>query len=253
MASIWRYFSASLSTPFLGEGQRHLVDRRHIFGGNHRPLFEIAEEGNLALDLVGEEAIGAAQQNIRLDSDGEQFLDRVLRGLGLQLLGGADPGNQGDVHEDGIFPAKLLAHLADSFQKGQGFDVAHRAPDLDNGHVGVGRHLAHGILDFIGHVGNHLHRLAQVVAAALLGDDLLVNPAGGQIVVAAQPGMGEALVMTQIEIGFRAVVGHENLAVLERGKRSWVDVEVGVELHQVDAQTAALKQAADRGGSQALA
>ncbi len=242
-----------LVDPFLGEGQRHLVDRRHIFRGNHRPLFQIAKERDLALDLVGEKAIRAAQQNIGLDPDGEQFLDRVLRGLGLQFLGGADPGNQRDVHKDGIFPAKLLPHLADGFKKGQGLDVADRAADLDDRYVGIGSHLAHGVLDFVGDVGNHLHRLAQVVAAALLGDDLLVNPAGGQVVVAAQPGVGEALIMAQIQIGFRAVVGHENLAVLKGRKRAWIDVEIGVELHQVDPEAAALEQAADGGGSQALA
>src|SRR6202012_1752350 len=98
---------------------------------------------------------------------------------------------------------------------GQGLDVADRPPNLDNRHVGVGGHLAHGVLDFVGYVGNNLHCLAQVVPAAFLGDDLLVDPAGGQIVVTAQPGMGEALVVPQIEVRFRPVVGNENLTVLE--------------------------------------
>src|SRR6201992_994568 len=237
----------------LREGQRHLVDRGYIFGGDHRALLEIAEKGNLSLDLMRQEAVGAAQQNVGLDSDGEQFLYRVLGWLGFQFLGGADPGKQRHVHKDCGFPAKLLPHLPNRFQERQRFDVSHSSPDFDNGHVVVGRHLAHGILDFVGYVGNHLDRLAQVVPAPLLGYDLLVDPAGGQIVVAAEPGVGEPLVVSQVKVGFRAIVRDEHFTVLERGKGSWIDVEVGVELHQVYAQPTALQQASNGGCSQALA
>ncbi len=47
--------------------------------------------------------------------------------------------------------------------------------------------------------------------------------------------MGEALVVAQVKVRFRPVVGHEDLAMLKRRERPWVDVEVGVELHQVNA------------------
>ncbi len=119
------------------------------------------------------------RQDIRLDSDGEQFFDRVLRRLGLQLLRGADPRHQRNVYEDRILPAILLPHLPDRFQKGKRFDIAHRSPDLDDRHIVVGGHFAHRVLDFVGHVGNDLHRLAKIIAAAFLGDDLLVDSAGG--------------------------------------------------------------------------
>ena len=54
--------------------------------------------------------------------------------------------------------------------------------------------------------------------------------------------MGEALVVAQIEIGFRAVVGDEHLAVLERAHGSGIDVQVGIELLKGDLQAAALEQ-----------
>jgi hypothetical protein len=44
------------------------------------------------------------------------------------------------------------------------------------------------------------------------------------------PSAGEALVVAEIEIGLRAVVGHEDLAVLIRAHRARIDVEIGVEL-----------------------
>ena len=102
-------------------------------------------------------------------------------------------------------------------------------------------------------MGNDLHGLAQIVAAPLLGDDLFVDAAGGPVVVARQLGVGEALVVAEVEIGLGAVVGDEDLAVLEGRHGARIDVEVGIELHQVDFQPTALQQAANRGRRQSLA
>ena len=217
-------------------------------------LFDVAEGGDLLLDLAAEVAVGAAEQDVGLDADGEQLLDGVLRGLGLELLRGGDPGNQREVDKDGVFAAQFLAHLADGFEERQRFDVADGAADFDDGDVGaVGGDLAHGVLDFVGDVGNDLDGFAEVVAAALLQDDLLVDAAGGVVVVARERRVGEALVVAQVEVGLGAVVGDKDLAVLEGRHGAGIDVEVGVELHQVDAQAAALKQAADGSRRQTLA
>jgi len=56
-----------------------------------------------------------------------------------------------------------------------------------------------------------------------------------------------------VEIGFRAVVGHEHLTVLEGVHRARVDVEIGVELLHHDPQAAQFQQAAEAGCSQSLA
>ena len=42
----------------------------------------------VAVDVV----VGAGHDHVRLDAEGAQLAHRVLRGLGLQLLGGADVG-----------------------------------------------------------------------------------------------------------------------------------------------------------------
>ena len=169
----------------------------------------------------------------------EQLFDGVLRGLGLELLRGGDPGDKGDVDETGVFAAQLLAHLADGFEEGQRLDVADGAADFDDGHVDVLRDLAHGVLDLVGDVRDDLDGLAEIVAAALLGDDLFVDAAGGEVVVAGEFGVGEALVVAEVEVGFGAVVGDEDFAVLEGRHGAGIDVEVGVELLQVDLEPAA--------------
>jgi hypothetical protein len=50
--------------------------------------------------------------------------------------------------------------------------------------------------------------------------------------------VGESLVVAKVEVGLRAVVGDEDLAVLKGGHGAGIDVEIGVELHQVDLDAA---------------
>ena len=59
--------------------------------------------------------------------------------------------------------------------------------------------------------------------------------------------------MSQVQVGFGAVVGHKDLAMLERRHGSRIDVEIRVKLHQVDLQAATLQQAADGSRCQSLA
>ena len=93
--------------------------------------------------------------------------------------------------------------------------------------------------------GNHLHRFAQIIAAPLAMDDLLVDPAGGEIIALRQLGVREALVVAQIEIGLGAIVGDENFAVLERAHGARIDVQVRIELLQRHPQPAAFEQTPD--------
>ena len=62
----------------------------------------------------------------------------------------------------------------------------------------------------------------------------------------------EPLVVAEVEVGLRAVVQDEDLAVLERVHRARIDVDVGVEL-QDDLESAGLEEAAEGGGGDALA
>ena len=106
--------------------------------------------------------------------------------------------------------------------------------------------------DFIGDVRNDLHRFAEVISAPLFGDDLFVKTTGRPVVVARKFGVGEALVVAEVEIGFRAVVSDEDFAVLERRHRPRIDVQVRIELHQIDFEATAFEQASDGSRRQTL-
>jgi hypothetical protein len=58
--------------------------------------------------------------------------------------------------------------------------------------------------------------------------------------------------VAEIEVGLRAVLGDEDLAVLVRRHRARIDVDVRVELLQADRQAAGDEQPADGGGGDAL-
>ena len=177
----------------------------------------------------------------------------MLGRLGLQLARRRDVRHQRHVDEQRVLAAQFLAHLADGFDERQRLDVAHRAADLDDHQINVGGDLLHRALDFVGDMRDDLHGLAQVVAATFFGDDGFVDAAGGPVVLARELAVGEALVVAKVEVGLGAVVGDEDLAVLERRHGAGIDVEVRIELLQSDFQPAAFHQAADGCSRQALA
>ena len=237
------------------EDERHLVDVVDVVGGDHRVDGKAGEEGDLAADLAVEAAFGAADQRVRLDPDPAQLVDRVLGRLRLQLAGVADVGHQGQVDEHRPLRPEVGVELADRLEEGQRLDVADRAADLGDHEVD---RLRLGddqdpLLDLVGDVRDHLHGGAEVVAAALALDHRVVDGAGGDVGGARGVLVGEALVVAEVEVGLGAVLGDEDLAVLERAHRPRVDVDVGIELLQLDPVAAGDEQAADRGGGDALA
>ncbi len=189
------------------------------------------------------------------DPDAPQLVDRVLRGLGLQLARVADVGDEREVDEHAAPAPDVDGELADRLEEGQRLDVADGAADLGDHEVdvaGLGDQ-RDPLLDLVGDVRHHLHGAAEVVAAALAADDGVVDAAGGDVGGAAGVGVGEALVVAEVEVGLGAVLGDEHLAVLVGRHRAGVDVDVGVELLQADGQTARDEQPADRGCGDALA
>src|SRR6202162_2224538 len=92
-----------------------------------------------------------------------------------------------------------MAQLADRFEERQRLNVAHRAANLDDYDIYIGRHPARRRFNFIGHARDDLHRFTEIVAAPLAMDDLLVNAAGGEIIALREFGVSESLVVARSE------------------------------------------------------
>ena len=86
------------------------------------------------------------------------------------------------------------------------------------------------VADFTGDMGDDLHGSAVVTAAAFFINDGLINRAGGHAVQARHGGVGEAFVVTKIEIGFGTVFGDKHLTMLIRAHGAWIHIQVGIQL-----------------------
>ena len=97
---------------------------------------------------------------------------------------------------------------------------------------------------------DHLDGGAEIIAAPLLGQDVLIDAPGRDVVGLGGRPAGEALVMAEIEIGLGAIVRHEHFAVLIWRHRSGIEIEIRVELAKPDLVASRLQQRAERRRSQ---
>ena len=179
--------STSSSRPLGVIGLRHRVDVVDVARLDHRAFAHVAEQRRACAAPPSGSAVGAAEQDVRLDADRAQLLDRVLGRLGLQLAGARDVRQQRQVDVDRVVARQLVAELADRLEERQALDVADRAADLDQHEIEVVIAVADEVLDGVGDVRDHLDGRAEIVAAPLLGEDLLVDAPGGDVVLAGSP------------------------------------------------------------------
>ena len=236
----------------LEEPHRDLVDRLHVRTLDDAAEIHVAEQGDLALDLRRQRLLAPADQDVGLNSDLHQIAHGMLGRLGLELARGGDVRHQGEMDEERVVASDFLAELADGLEERQRFDVADGSADFGDDDVVPGRRPPDGVLDLVGDVGNHLDGGAEVLAPALLVDHRLIDPAGGDVVLPGERPIDESLVVSQVQIGFRPVVGDEDLAVLKRRHGPGIDVDVGIELLHRHAQSALDEQSAKRSGGDAL-
>ena len=228
-----QHYGHFLVKAFLIELERNFVNIVHIHRRKHGVLIHIAEQGNLAAQFFRNALLTAAQNNIGLDTDREQLFNAVLGGLGFVLARAAQVGNQREVNVEAVVTAKLRLELANGLKEGQAFNIAHGTADFDDRNVGrvfsfrKGEH--HGF-DLVGDVRNNLHGAAQIVAATFLGDNMVVNGTRSGVVLARHGHVEVALVVPKVQIRFRAVVGNEYLAVLERVHGAGVNIDVRIKL-----------------------
>ena len=231
--------------PFCGKHHRHLVDARHVLCGDDGLFVDVAEQRDLLLDVLIQEAIGAAQEDVGLDADRTQVADAVLGRFGLQLAGRADEWHECQMNVQRVLATDVLPKLPDRFDERQALDVADRAADFDEDDVDALSDGADAVLDFVRDVRNDLYGAPEIIAAALFLDHREVDLAGRPVIVSRGDLVREPLVVAEIEIGFGPVVGDIHLAVLVRAHRAGIDVDIRVELLQRDLVAVSLQQGSD--------
>src|SRR5262249_43608587 len=236
------------------KARRHEVDVRNVRTGDDGARVDVGEERDLLADVGRELLVRATDDDVGMDTDAPQLVDRVLRRLRLQLPRRLDERDERDVHVDDVLRADLTAELADRLEERQRLDVADRAADLADDDVG-GRRDGRGAdprLDLVRDMRDHLHPRAEGLALSLLAQDGIPDRTGRVTRGTRQVLVDEPLVVADVEVRLRAVLCDEDLAVLERAHRPRIDVEVRIELLGLDLQPARLQQATERCGDDSL-
>ena len=231
--------------PLALERLGHEVDVRDVRRRDDGARVHVREERDLVADVVGERLRRARDDDVRVDTDPAQLVDRVLRGLRLQLARRLDERDQRDVQVEHVLVPDLAPELADRLQERERLDVADRAADLGDDDVRR-RDLLRAPdprLDLVRDVRDDLDGRAEELAPPLLAQDGVPDRARRVARVAREVLVDEALVVADVEVGLGAVLGHEDLAVLERAHRPRVDVQVRIELLRRDGEAARLEQA----------
>ena len=209
----------------------HFVDRRHIQTLDYSVFVYITEVGHFLTQTGVQFVLGAQYQDIRLDTQALQLLYGSLSRFGLQFTGSSQIRNISQVQVDGIL-AQLPAQLTNGLQEWERFDIAHSTTDFGNHEVEFVL-LAHQLdvtLDFVCDVRNHLNGLAQIISAAFLLDNTLVDTACGDVIGTGGLNTGETLVMSQVEVSFLSVYRNIAFAMLVRIQCSRIDVDIRVKL-----------------------
>ena len=234
---------------------RHLIDTGQVLTLDDGIHVDITEVCHLRPQAVTQLMLGAQHQHLRLYAQPLQLLHAGLRGFGLQLSSCCQIGHQGQVYVQCPPWSQFPSQLSDGFQERLALDVADGSAYLRDDEVQLLlRSLQQDApFDFIRNMRNHLDGLPQIVAAPFTLDDTQVDAPCGDAVVACGLNAGEALVVSQVEVGLHAVGGDVALSVLVWVQRTGVDVDVGVELLDGDPVAACLQQLAQRSRDDALA
>ena len=134
-----------------------------------------------------------------------------------------------------------MDELADRFKERQAFDIADRATDLAQHEIDLIIADAQEVLDFIGDVRDHLDRFSQIIATPLFLQHVGIDPARGNGIGLARGHASEPLVMAQVQIGFRTVIGDEHFAMFKRRHRAGIDVQIRVQLAQTHGEAPRLQ------------
>src|ERR1700730_375530 len=125
----------------------------------------------------------------------------MLRRFGLERTRACDEREKGEMYIDRMAARQFIAELANRLEEWKTFYIPDRAANLDQYEIDAFSSAQHKVLNRIGDMRNDLDGRTEVIPPAFPGDDLLIDPAGRNVILAQRGPAGEALIMTEIEIG----------------------------------------------------
>ena len=139
----------------------------------------------------------------------------------LGFLLAIDDWHVGNVDLKEIVATCTPAKLSQRFHKGHALDVTNRSAQFDNTNIRLLIGIVHRdssyslnpLLDSVRDMRYDLDGLPEVASPAFMLNHLLVNLARSDIVLTRQLNVEITLVVAEVEVGFAAVIKHEDLAM----------------------------------------
>ena len=215
--------------PLHGKGR--LVEIFHIQVLQYMAHGNVAEQSDLLTDFLCQRVFAPAHQHVRLNSHSLKFLHAGLGGLGLHLARGLQIRDQRHMDQGHMIRAHLMAELADRFQKRLALDISHGSSHFDNGDPLLVRRFSSvkSAFDLIGDMGDYLYRSPAEISVAFFLQNRPVDLSCSHIGVPVQAFINKPLVMSQVQICFRPVVGDKDFTVLNGIHCTRIDIDVGIE------------------------
>ena len=120
-----------LVKSFVVIGPRDIIDIGHIKRLDYGRWAHVTEQCDFTAFTSGNLAVGTTKQNIGLNADRTQLLDRVLGGFGFKLACCWDIGQQCKMDIDAGTTRGLLAKLAKGFEERQALNITYGATNFD--------------------------------------------------------------------------------------------------------------------------
>src|SRR5690554_5106997 len=122
------------------------------------------------------------------------------------------------MNKETIFTPDIIGDLADGFNEGVSFHIADSAADFRNDYIYIVlfTNFINMVLDLVDDMGNYLHSTSSIGSGTLALYYAKINLTGSNVAFRSQIDIGKTLVMPDIKIVFRAILGNKNLTVLNR-------------------------------------
>ena len=126
----------------------------------------------------------------------------------------------------------IMLELTDGLQERLTLDVTYGTAYLDDGDTGliICKVAVKAALDLIGDMGDDLYSTSAVITTTLLLQYGPVYLTGGNIGIFIQILIDKTLIMSQIQIGLRAILRDEYFAVLYRVHGAGININIWIKL-----------------------
>lgn len=196
-----------------------VVGGADVVHGDNLLWLDLTEHGDLVSGGLLEWDVASAGDQIWAETGGSGVLDGGLCWLGLLLS--LDDWDEGNVNLEEVVLSGSASELSHRLNEWRRLDISDGSSKLDNadiwGLVGVVdwdlSNTLYPVLDRVGQMWNDLNGAAEVITATLLLDNVLVDLAGCDVVLASEGDVEIALVVAEIKVDFTAVVKDEDFAV----------------------------------------